>query len=47
MLAVNRDHKGHFIKYVRTHGRGGGGQVSYTFPLRIACKKGGGGPESM
>ena len=28
--------------------RGGGGvQVSYTFPLRITCKKGGGGPDSM
>ena len=25
----------------------GGGQVSYTFPLRITCKKGGGGPDSM
>ena len=25
----------------------GGGQVSYTFPLRITCKKGRGGPESM
>ena len=37
---------------VRTHlgewGGGGGGQVSYTFPLRITCKKGGGGaPDSM
>ena len=26
---------------VRRH-PGGGGQVSYTFPLRITCKKGGG-----
>ena len=26
--------------------RGRGGQVSYTFPLRITCKKGGGGRES-
>ena len=25
----------------------GGGQVSYTFSLRITCKKGGGGPKSM
>ena len=26
---------------------GGWGQASYTFPLRITCKKGEGGPESM
>ena len=24
----------------------GGGQASYTFLLRITCKKGGGGPDS-
>ena len=26
---------------------GGGGQVSYTLPLDITCKKGGGGPDNM
>ena len=26
---------------------GGWGQASYTFPLRITCKKGEGGPDSM
>ena len=28
-------------------GRGGGGQASYTFLLRITCKRVGGAPESM
>ena len=33
---------------VLTHlGGRGGGQVSYKFALRITCKNGGGGPDSM
>ena len=34
---------------VRTHlgGMGGGGQVSYTVPMRITCKKGGGEGEGV
>ena len=43
---TNRRYLGAF-HLVRTHLEGEGVQVSNTFPLRITCKKGGGGPDSM
>ena len=38
--------KGPLFTYA-PRGVGGGGKLSHTFPLRITCKKGGGGPDSM